>query len=110
MLGFTEKNIEEYIQSACGDKPELVEDFKSYLSSHPVSLALMFNPIQCAIVTYLYRSHWERGDKGFAPKTLTELNTGLVHILLLRYLTQHPVYNHRDWKIKDLSELPEEMS
>ena len=87
VLGFTEKNIEEYIQSACGDKPELVEDFKSYLSSHPFSSALMFNPLQCAIVTDLYRSHWERGDKGFAPKTLTELYTGLVHILLLRYLT-----------------------
>ena len=28
-LGFTEKNIEEHIQLACGDKPELVEDFQS---------------------------------------------------------------------------------
>ena len=30
VLGFTEKNIKEYIQSACEDKPELVENFKSY--------------------------------------------------------------------------------
>ena len=43
VLGFTEKNIEEYINSACGDKPELVEDFKEYLSSHPFSSSLMFN-------------------------------------------------------------------
>ena len=110
LLGFTEKNITKYIKSACGDKPELVEDFKSYLSSHPFSSALMFNPLQCAIVTDLYRSHWESGDKGFAPKTLTELYTGLVHIMLLRYLTQHPVYKHRDWWVKDLSDLPEEVS
>ena len=104
VLGFTDKNIEEYINSACGDNPELVEDFKEYLSSHPFSSALMFNPLQCAIVTDLYRSHWQCGDKGFAPKTLTELYTGLVHTLLLRYLTHHPVHKDNDWTIKDLNE------
>ena len=107
VLGFTDKNIEEYINSACGDNPELVEDFKEYLSSHPFSSALMFNPLQCAIVTDLYRSHWQCGDKGFAPKTLTELYTGLVHTLLLRYLTNHPVHKDNDWTIKDLNDLPE---
>ena len=109
VLGFTEKNIGEYIKSACGDKPELVSDFNSYLSSHPFSSSLMFNPLQCAIVTDLYRSHWESGNKGFAPKTLTELYTGLVHTLLLRYLTHHPVHKDRDWMIQDLSDLPEDV-
>ena len=49
----------------------------------------MFN--LCAIVTDLYHSHWEHGDKGFAPKTLTELYTGFVHniIMLLRHLAHH---------------------
>ena len=109
VLGFTDKNIQEYINSACGDKPELVEDFKEYLSSHPFSSALMFNPLQCAIVTDLYRSHWQCGDKGFAPKTLTELYTGLVHTLLLRYLTHHPVHKDNDWTIKDLNDLPKDV-
>ena len=109
VLGFTDKNIEQYIISACGDKPELVEDFKSYLSSHPFSSSLMFNPLQCAIVTDLYRSHWELGNKGFAPKTLTELYTGLIHIMLLRYLTHHPVHKDREWLIRDVSDLPEKV-
>ena len=109
VLGFTDKNIEEYINSACGDNPELVEDFKEYLSCHPFSSSLMFNPLQCAIVTDLYRSHWQCGDKGFAPKTLTELYTGLVHTLLLRYLTHHPVHKNRDWRLRDMSELPEDV-
>ena len=109
VLGFTEKNIEEYINSACGDKPELVEDFKEYLSSHPFSSSLMFNPLQCAIVTDLYHSHWQCGDKGFAPKTLTELYTGLVHTLLLRYLTHHPVHKDRNWRLRDMSNLPEDV-
>ena len=109
VLGFTDENIEEYINSACGNKPELVEDFKEYLSSHPFSSALMFNPLQCAIVTDLYRSHWQCGDKGFAPKTLTELYTGLVHTLLLRYLTHHPVHKDRNWRLRDMSNLPEDV-
>ena len=109
VLGFTDKNIEEYINSACGDNPKLVEDFKEYLSCHPFSSSLMFNPLQCATVTDLYRSHWQCGDKGFAPKTLTELYTGLVHTLLLRYLTHHPVHKDRDWRLRDMSDLPEDV-
>ena len=109
VLGFTEGDIKAFINSACGDNPELVEDFKEYLSCHPFSSSLMFNPLQCAIVTDLYRSHWQCGDKGFAPKTLTELYTGLVHIILLRYLTQHTVYKDNDWKIKTLKDLPDDM-
>ena len=109
VLGFTDENIKEYINSACGDKPELVEDFKEYLSSHPFSSSLMFNPLQCAIVTDLYRSHWQCGDKGFAPKTLTELYTGLVHTLLLRYLTHHPEHKDRNWRLRDMSNLPEDV-
>ena len=104
VLGFTDKNIEEYINSVCGDNPELVEDFKEYLSCHPFSSSLMFNPLQCAIVTDIYCSYWRNGDKGFAPKTLTELYTGLVHTLLLRYLTHHPVHKDRDWRLRDMSE------
>ena len=109
VLGFTEENIDEYIMSTCGYRPKLVEDFKTYLSSHPFSSSLMYNPLQCAIVTDLYCCHWERGDKGFAPKTITELYTGLVHTLLLRYLTHHPIHEKRNWRIKDFSDLPDDV-
>ena len=107
VLGFTEENISEYIHSACRNKPDEMEsDFKSYLSSHPFSFSIMFNPLQCAIVTDLYLSHWNNEKKRFAPKTLTELYTGLFHTLLLRYLSQHPVHKEKDWWLNDLSDLP----
>ena len=109
VLGFTEGDIKAFINSACGDNPELVEDFKEYLSCHPFSSSLMFNPLQCAIVTDIYCSHWRNGEKRFAPKTLTELYTGLVHTLLLRYLTHHPVHKDRSWRLRDMSELPEDV-
>ena len=107
VLGFTKKNVEKFINSACEDKPELLLDFKSYLSTHPFSSSLMYNPLQCAIVTNIYYDYWEQGKKEYAPKTLTELYTGLVHTLLLRYLTDH--HEDRDWRIRDLTDLPDDV-
>ena len=104
LLGFTEESIGKYIESACGDNSELVEDFKSYLSFHPFS-SLLFNPLLCAIFTELYCSHWESGNKDFAPKTLTQLYTGLVHTLLVRYLFAH--WPNKNWRIRDLNDLPQ---
>lgn len=106
VLGYTERNIEEYIDSVCENEQTLLSDFKSYLSSHPFSNSLMFNPLQCAIVTDTYCYHWRNGDKGFAPKTLTELYTGLVHTLLIRHFMQQSIQIRR---IRDFNELPENL-
>ena len=103
LLGFTEENIGKYIESACGDNSELIEDFKSYRSFQPFS-SLMFNPLLCAIFTELYCSHWESGNN-FAPKTITQLYTDLVHTLLLRYLFAH--WPNETWSVKDLNDLPQ---
>ena len=107
VLGFTKKNIEEFINSACGDKPELLSDFKEYLSYHPFSSSLMYNPLQCAIVTNIYYDYWKHGEKECAPKTLTELYTRLVHTLLLRYLNDH--HGDKKWRIRVLTDLPDDV-
>ena len=104
LLGFTGKSIGNYIKSACGDNSDLIKDFKSYLDFHPFS-SLMFNPLLCAIVTELYCSHWESGDKDFSPKTLTQLYTGLVQILLERYLSAH--WPNENWRVRDLNDIPQ---
>ena len=108
VLGFTQKNVEEFIYSACGDKPELLSDFKEYLSYHPFSSSLMYNPLQCAIVTNIYCDYWKHGEKECAPQTLTELYTCLVHTLLLRYLNDH--HGGRNCRrIRDLTDLPDDI-
>ena len=104
LLGFTQENIGKYIESACGDNPRLIEDFKSYLAFQTFS-SLMFNPLLCAIITELYCSHWVSGDKNFTPKTLTQLYTGLVHTLLVRYLYAH--WPNEDWRVVDLNNIPQ---
>ena len=108
VLGFTKKNIEEFINSAFEDKPELFSDFKSYLSTNPFSYSLMYNPLQCAIVTNIYSSHWHCRKKESAPNTLTELYTSLVYIILQRYLSDHEKYKNLIIK-KDLSDLPDDV-
>ena len=103
ILGFTNKEIDAYIQSSCKDQPDLLKDFRSYVSQHPFAASVMYIPLQCSLITELYASEWERGGKHFAPKTLTELYTALVQTLLLRYLSEklQPIPN-----IKTLSDLP----
>ena len=109
ILGFTEENIGCYITSACSDDPGLTKTLNSYLSSHPFTYSLMYNPLQCAIVIDLYRIHWKCEDKKFAPRTMTELYTDLVRTLLLRYLSTHPEYSQRDWLIDEFTDLPGEV-
>ena len=88
ILGFTNKEIDAYIQSSCKDQPDLLKDFRSYISQHPFAASVMYIPLQCSLITELYASQWERGGKHFAPKTLTELYTALVQTLLLRYMSE----------------------
>ena len=103
------ENIESSITLTSSDD-DLATALKSYLSSHPFIHSLMYIPLQCAMVTDLYRIHWKCGDKKFAPKTLTELYTDLVCTLLLRYLSTHPVYSLRDdWVIDEFTDLPDEV-
>ena len=102
------ENICSYITLACSDD-SLATALNSYLSSHPFINSLMYIPLQCAMVTDLYRIHWKCGDKEFAPITLTNLYTDLVHTLLLRYLSTHPVHSQKDWRMDKFTDLPDEV-
>ena len=108
ILGFTEKNIDCFIDSACKDDLELAATFKAYLSSHPFIYSLMYIPLQCAIVTDLYCTHWKRGDKEFSPKTLTEFYADIVRTLLLRFLSDQCEYSHQI-ELREFTDLPGEV-
>ena len=84
IAGFTEADIQSYITSACRgeDDPQLLEDFRSYVSKNSFILSVMYNPLHCAIVTEIYIDSWKNGRQGFVPSTLTELYKSLVFILL----------------------------
>ena len=100
-------NKDHYIASACSN--ELLAALKSYLSSHPLIYSQMCIPVRCAAITGLFCLHWNRGDKGFSPHTLTELYTDLVRTLLLQYLRNHREHGQREWIVEDLTDLPKEV-
>ena len=82
IAGFTKADIQSYITSACEDDPQLLEDFRSYVSNNSFILSVMYNPLHCAIVTEIYIDCWKNGRQGFVPSTLTELYQSLVFNLL----------------------------
>ena len=101
IVGFNEQNIETYLTSACENNPEMLKDLKSYICTQAFISSVLYNPLHCTIVTELYLQYWQRGEKGFAPSTLTQLYEALVLNLLRRQL---------DSDIDDLSELPSDVS
>ena len=100
IVGFSEEQIEGYLTSACQDNPDMLMDLKSYISNQPFISSVLYNPLHCSIVTELYQQYWQRGEKSFAPSTLTQLYKALLLNLLQRQL---------DINIEDISQLPQDI-
>ena len=108
IVGFEEKDIKKYIDCKFKDSEEpcILDDFNEYISSHDFIFTLMYVPLHCALVTDLYEQYWRKGDKQFAPKTLTQLYTCLICSLLERHLEDVPQYSGEQYKIHEISDLP----
>ena len=102
IAGFNETDIQTYITLACKDNIEMLHSLNSYVSSRPIILSVMYNPLHCKIVTELYIQYWIGEEKLFAPNTLTELYTALVLNLLKRSLP----LNQSSSNIEELADLP----
>ena len=85
ICGFTEEDVNKYIKCALsGDK---LTDFQQQLSLHPNIQSIMYVPLHCAITMTVYIQHKQ------LSKTVTDLYTWLVKIILSQYLTDHPNYS-----------------
>ena len=106
ILGFTKKDIEEYLECMTFDDPSLLSGLQKYLSCYPNISSMMYIPLNCVIVLEVYRE--SRSDKKqLIPKTMTELYTSLVRTLLLRYLHDHSEYRDSCTKLLNFSDLPD---
>ena len=110
ILGFTSKQIEEYVTSvftdegnAANDKAmEKIKEVMSYIKTYPQINACMYIPLNSAIVVSVYQE--SKAGKCTLPKTLTGLYYTLLQTLLLRYLDGHPEHSQREWKIQFFKE------
>ena len=109
VVGFSEDDIEAYINSAFSHSTQLCEKFQTYIKSYPFAYSIMYIPLHCRIITEVYKTYCEEGSEEFAPKTLTELYKSLLRTLMMRYLADHPHHKCKRLSLKTLSNLPQDV-
>ena len=106
ILGFNDKNIEDYLILASKEDPSLLHDLKQYLELNPHIRSMMYIPLNCAIVLEVYNR--DSKMKNFLiPTTMTELYSSLLRSLLLRHICDLPEYKDKCPELSDLNNLPE---
>ena len=88
ICGFTKEDVDEYIKSIL--QGEKLIEFQKHLSIHPHIQTIMYVPLHSVIVMAVYLQ-----DKKL-PKTLTELYSSLVKIILLQCVREHQEYNKEE--------------
>ena len=112
IIGFTEEDRVKYAQSALTSQPDMLVHFLKYSFSNPTIKAMMYIPLNCAIVAQIYKNCMcggSGGGKKLIPKTLTQLYTALCHSLLRRYLVESSLVD-RDYRMPlELNDLPQDV-
>ena len=106
VVGFSEDDIEAYINSAFSHNTQLRDNFQTYIKSYPFVYSIMYIPLHCRIITEVYETYWKEGSKEFAPKTLTELYKSLLRSLMMRYLGDHPDHKCKRLGFRNFDQLP----
>ena len=106
IVGFTKKDIDDYLQCMTFDDPSVFPGINEYLSCYPHIATMMYVPINCAIVLEVYRVN-RSNENQLIPKTMTQLYSSLVRTLLLRYLLDHPDYKDKYVKLESFQDLPD---
>ena len=103
--GFTDECKEKYAHSAFS-QPDLVKHFKDFISSNPIINSLMDIPINCAIVAQVYKDIVRSSGPDHLPKTMTQLYTTLVRVLIKRYMIEKGRWNETSRVPSRLQDLP----
>ena len=89
VLGFTKKQIKEYINKNVGEE-KIRSGLNSYLEKHPQIRSGMYIPLNSAIVVAVYKESIEN-DLQTLPNTITELYSCCMEILIRRHLNRNTV-------------------
>ena len=106
ILGFSKKEIDEYIQCAFSDE-QSQSDFKEYFSLNPHIHSMMHVPLNSAMMTQVYASCKPTGI--VVPKTVSQLYSSLIRTLLFRHLKDRQEYRDTTTNIKSFKDLPPAM-
>ena len=101
ILGFTRKQIDEYLISYSHDDLKLLNDMRCYVSLNPPIHAAMYVPLNTVIVCEIYKDR--RNSDSVIPSTMTELYTVFSLTLLIRYLDAQ---GQRPTNVNKFNDLP----
>ena len=90
ILGFTQESVEAYATSVFSSKPEMLKNFKTYISASnnpAINSLMMYIPLNAAIIVEIYRNC---KSTTILPHTLTELYTQLCLTILNRFFDNDP--------------------
>ena len=109
IVGFSREQIDDYVSLAFeNESQDMLSNFTEYYSKNPVIKSLMYVPLNTAIISFVFRTHFD-SSKLF-PHTMTGLYSRLVCILMRRHKSQ-PLHDHRipDSLVteEDIRKLPE---
>ncbi|XP_065914025.1 protein NLRC3-like isoform X2 [Dysidea avara] len=99
ILGFTEKEREQFIKQALKRQPYKIEELTQYLQHHMTINSLCFVPFNMVVILFLHKNGLP------LPKNSTELCNYFICLTICRHLakTGHPLKNN----ITNLTTLPE---
>ena len=86
IVGFGEEEIQKYASSVFGSESEMLIRFNEYLSVNPVVKSMMYNPLNCSIITEVYQATSEAGRP--IPHSQTQLYTEMTLWRLSRYIPE----------------------
>ncbi len=109
VLGFTDESKKKFAEIVFKEKPKELELFNSLIMSNPIINSLMYIPINCAIIAQIYKDEIDVSEK-LSFKTMTELYTVLVLVLIRKHMIDTGKWNKRLRFYSNLKKLPEKVS
>ena len=107
ILGFTsDESKVRYAKLAFDSEPEVLASFKKFVFSNPIIKSLMYIPVNCAIISQVYKDI--RRSRKLMPKTMTQLYSTLIPVLIKRYMIEKGKWDSHHGIPSDLEDLPKE--
>ena len=108
ILGFTsDESKVRYAELAFESEPEVFASFKKFVFSNPIIKSLMYIPVNCAIISQVYKDI--RRSRKLMPKTMTQLYSTLIPVLIKRYMIEKGEWDSHHGIPSDLEDFPEDI-
>ena len=108
ILGFTsDESKVRYAELAFKSEPEILARFKKFVFSNPIIKSLMYIPVNCAIISQVYKDI--RRSRKLMPKTMTQLYSTLIPVLMKRYMIEKGEWDSHHGISSDLEDFPKDI-